>query len=418
MPDTLSNDGMSSKRLLLLAATTGYQTQSFADAARLLGLDMVMATDRCHVLDDPWGDHAVAVRFEDPEAAAVELCQLAPPPGAIVAIGDRPTSIAALVAERLGLRYHSPDAVAACRNKFLARERFRAAGLPVPRFVRVPLEGGVNSIGYPCVLKPLGLSGSRGVIRANDDSEFAAAFSRIRAILQSPEIVRMHEGQDRFIQVEEFIEGREFALEGIVTAGRLQTLAIFDKPDPLDGPYFEETIYLTPSSEPGQQRLIAATQSAITALGLTHGPIHAEMRLNDAGVWMLEVAARPIGGLCARALRFGDGAMSLEELILRHAIGEDVSGLKRESAASGVMMIPIPRNGIYQGVRGVAEAVAFADVVITAKEGQRLQRLPEGNSYLGFLFSRGTQPGQVEEALRRAHGQLQFEIAQQLKVVR
>ncbi len=409
---------MSSKRLLLLAATTGYQTQSFADAAHSLDLDMVMATDRCHVLEDPWGDHAVAVRFEDPEAAAAELAQLAPPPGAIVAIGDRPTSIAALTAERLGLPYHPPDAVAACRNKFLARERFRAAGLPVPRFVRLPLEGGANPIAYPCVLKPLGLSGSRGVIRASDDNEFDSAFARIRSILLSPEIVRLHDGQDRFIQVEEFIEGREFALEGLVTAGRLQTLAIFDKPDPLDGPYFEETIYVTPSREPGQQRLSDATQRAITALGLTHGPIHAEVRLNSAGVWMLEIAARPIGGLCARALRFAGGAMSLEELILRHALGEDVSGLERESAASGVMMIPIPKNGIYRGVRGVADAAAIADIVITAKEGQRLQKLPEGNSYLGFLFSRASGPLEVVEALRRAHGQLQFEIAQQLEVVR
>ena len=409
---------MTSKRLLLLAATTGYQTQIFADAAHSLGLDIVMATDRCHVLDDPWGDHAVPVRFEEPETAAVDLSQLVPPPGAIVAIGDRPTYIAALTAQRIGLPYHPPDAVAASRSKFLARERFRAAGLPVPRFVRVPLAGGANPIGYPCVLKPLGLSGSRGVIRANGESEFAGAFAQIRAILQSPEIVRMREEQDRFIQVEEFIEGREFALEGIVTAGRLQTLAIFDKPDPLNGPYFEETLYITPSREPDQQKLIDSTQRAVAALGLTHGPIHAEMRLNSAGVWMLEVAARPIGGLCARALRFAGGTMSLEELILRHALGEDVSGLERESAASGVMMIPIPRNGIYRSVKGVAEAAAIADVVITAKEGQRLQRLPEGNSYLGFLFSRGSCPREVEEALRLSHGQLQFEIAQQLEVVR
>lgn len=409
---------MTSKRLLLLAATTGYQTQIFADAAHSLGLDIVMATDRCHVLDDPWGDHAVPVRFEEPETAAADLSQLVPPPGAIVAIGDRPTYIAALTAQRIGLPYHPPDAVAASRSKFLARERFRAAGLPVPRFVRVPLVGGANPIGYPCVLKPLGLSGSRGVIRANGESEFAEAFAQIRAILQSPEIVRMREEQDRFIQVEEFIEGREFALEGIVTAGRLQTLAIFDKPDPLNGPYFEETLYITPSREPDQQKLIDSTQRAVAALGLTHGPIHAEMRLNSAGVWMLEVAARPIGGLCARALRFAGGTISLEELILRHALGEDVSGLERESAASGVMMIPIPRNGIYRSVKGVAEAAAIADVVITAKEGQRLQRLPEGNSYLGFLFSRGSSPRKVEEALRLSHGQLQFEIAQQLEVVR
>jgi hypothetical protein len=406
------------KRLLLLAATTGYQTQMFTEAAHSLDLDLVMATDRCHVLDDPWGDHAVPVRFEDPEAAASALAQLIPAPDAILAIGDRPTHIAALTAQHLGLPYNAPDAVTASRNKFMARERFGAAGLPVPRFARLPLSGGGNPIGYPCVLKPLGLSASRGVIRASDDAEFAEAFTRIRDILNGPEIVRMHEEHDRFIQVEEFIPGREFALEGIVTAGRLRVLAIFDKPDPLDGPYFEETIYLTPSREPGEERLIDATQSAIAGLGLTHGPIHAEMRVNPAGVWMLEVAARPIGGLCARSLRFDGGAIGLEELIVRHAIGEDISMYERESVASGVMMIPIPTNGIYRDVAGVEEASVFAEVIITAKEGQRLQKLPEGNSYLGFLFARRDSPQEVEDVLRNAHAQLHFDIARQLQVVR
>ncbi len=411
---------MSSKRLLLLAATTGYQTQIFADAGRALGIDLVMATDRCHVLDDPWGDQAVPVRFEDPEAAAVSLSQLVPPPEAIVAIGDRPTYIAALTAQHLGLPYNSSAAVTACRSKFLAREKFRMAGLLVPRFARVALLGGENPIGYPCVLKPLGLSASRGVIRADDDREFAEAFARIRAILQSPEIARMGDEQDRFIQVEEFMEGQEFALEGVVTAGQFQPLAIFDKPDPLNGPYFEETIYLTPSREPAQvqRQLMDATRRAVAALGLTHGPVHAEMRLNSAGVWMLEVASRPIGGLCARALRFEGGAISLEELILRHALGEDVSGMVREPEASGVMMIPIPKNGIYCRVSGVEAESAIAEVVITAKEGQRLQRLPEGNSYLGFIFSRGNSSEEVEQRLRSAHGKLQFDIAQQLEVVR
>jgi biotin carboxylase len=407
------------KRLLLLAATTGYQTKIFAEAAQSLGLDLVMATDRCHVLDDPWGDHALPVRFEEPEAAAANLAQLAPPPDAIVAIGDRPAYIAALTAQSLGLPYNSPESVAACRNKFLAREKFRSAGLPVPRFARLPLSGAANPIGYPCVLKPLGLSASRGVIRADDDREFAEAFARIRAILTSPEILRLHEEQDQFIHVEEFIEGREFALEGILTDGKLQVLAVFDKPDPLDGPYFEETLYITPSREPEASDLIATTERAIAALGLTRGPIHAEMRLNSSGVWMLEVAARPIGGICVKALRFGaNGSMSLEELILRHAAGEDVRRVERESKASGVMMIPIPKNGIYRGVANLEKASDIAEVIITAKEGQRLLRLPEGNSYLGFIFAAAATPDQAEDTIRRAHAELQFDIATQLEVVR
>jgi len=401
-------------RLLLIGATTGYQTRVFAEAAERLGYELILATDRCHVLDDPWGDRAVALRFEDPEGSAQTL---AAQPGfdGIVAVGDRPAYIAALAAGLLGvIPYNSPASVDACRNKFLARERFRAAGLLVPEFHRVPLSEGperaAEQARYPCVLKPLGLSASRGVIRADNPAEFVIAFRRIENLLADPDIARLHEDQDRFLQVETFIEGREFALEGLLTRGQLRVLAIFDKPDPLNGPFFEETIYITPSREdPSTQRaIVQTTEAAIRALGLSHGPIHAEMRVNSRGVWMLEVAARPIGGLCARVLP------GLEELILRHASDEDAGSIALGAPAAGVMMIPIPREGIYVDAEGLHQARAqpgIEDVVITAKQGQKLIPLPEGASYLGFIFARGESPDAVDRALRSAHRQLHFEIA-------
>jgi hypothetical protein len=407
------------RRLLLIGATTGYQTRVFAEAAERLGYELILATDRCHVLDDPWGDRAIALRFEDPLGAAATLAAETRIDG-IVAVGDRPAYIAALAAERLGIPYNSPDSVAASRNKFLARERFRAAGLPVPEFRRVSLSEGpvraAQQVSYPSVLKPLGLSGSRGVIRANNPAEFVLAFRRIESLLADPDIARLHEDQDRFLQVESFIEGREFALEGLLTQGRLRVLAIFDKPDPLNGPFFEETIYITPSREdPSAQRaIIQTTEAGIRALGLTHGPIHAEMRINSRGVWMLEVAARPIGGLCARVLP------GLEELILRHAAGVDPGDIGMPAPASGVMMIPIPREGIYVDVEGLDRARAqpgIEDVIITAKQGQKLIPLPEGASYLGFIFARNESPDTVDRALRSAHRQLRFEIATALPVV-
>lgn len=407
------------KRLLLIGATTGYQTVVFAEAAKRLGFQLVLATDRCHVLDDPWGDHAQPLRFEDPEGAARTVVAEAKVEG-IVAVGDRPAYIAALAAQLLGIPYNSPGAVLACRNKFLARERFRAAGLLVPEFQRIALADGPHPAAacakYPCVLKPLGLSASRGVIRANNLEEFAAAFRRIQALLADPEIARLHDQQDQFLQVESFIEGREFALEGILIHGRLQVLALFDKPDPLDGPYFEETIYITPSRESAetQHEMIRTTEAAIQALGLSHGPIHAEMRVNSRGVWMLEVAARPIGGLCARVLP------GLEDLILRHAAGEEVSDIEMPTPAAGVMMIPIPREGIYVAVNGLDNARAtpgIEDILITAKQGQRLVPLPEGNSYLGFIFARGGTFGDVEQALRDSHAKVQFEIVAVLPVL-
>jgi biotin carboxylase len=407
------------KKLLLIGATTGYQTGVFAEAAGRLGFDLTLATDRCHVLDDPWGDRALALRFEDPQGAAAAIAAETHVDG-IVAVGDRPAYIAALAAQRLGIPYNSPDSVLASRSKFLARERFRAAGLLVPEFRRIALADGPHSaaqtVRYPCVLKPLGLSASRGVIRANNAQEFAAAFRRIQMLLADPDIARLRDQQDQFLEAEDFIEGREFALEGILINGRLRVLALFDKPDPLDGPFFEETIYLTPSrqAETVRREIVRTTEAAVQSLGLQHGPVHAEMRVNPRGVWMLEVAARPIGGLCARVLP------GLEDLILRHAAGQDVRNIPMRTDAAGVMMIPIPREGIYVAVEGLEEARAtpgVEDIIITAKPGQKLVPLPEGNSYLGFIFARGELLDDVERALRRSHARLSFEIATALRVL-
>ena len=407
------------KKLLLIGATTGYQTGVFAEAAGRLGFDLTLATDRCHVLDDPWGDRALALRFEDPQGAAAAIAAETHVDG-IVAVGDRPAYIAALAAQRLGIPYNSPDSVLASRSKFLARERFRAAGLLVPEFRRIALADGPHSaaqtVRYPCVLKPLGLSASRGVIRANNAQEFAAAFRRIQMLLADPDIARLRDQQDQFLEAEDFIEGREFALEGILINGRLRVLALFDKPDPLDGPFFEETIYLTPSrqAETVRREIVRTTEAAVQSLGLQHGPVHAEMRVNPRGVWMLEVAARPIGGLCARVLP------GLEDLILRHAAGQDVRNIPMRTDAAGVMMIPIPREGIYVAVEGLEQARAtpgVEDIIITAKPGQKLVPLPEGNSYLGFIFARGELLDDVERALRRSHARLSFEIATALRVL-
>jgi biotin carboxylase len=258
------------------------------------------------------------------------------------------------------------------------------------------------------------LSASRGVIRANDPGEFVTAFERIAAILARPDAAPP-EGARRALLVEEFVPGREIALEGLLVGGSLHVLAIFDKPDPLDGPFFEETIYVTPSRLPAatQARVSVVTRDACSALGLTEGPIHAELRIHDRGPFVLEVAARSIGGLCARTLTFGTG-LSLEELILCHALGRPLESLERERRAAGVMMIPIPRAGHLVSVSGAEEATAVEaveDVVITMHPGQEVVPLPEGWQYLGFIFARAETPAVVERALREAHGRLRIDIA-------
>src|SRR5215475_15952165 len=298
-------------RVLLLATTTGYQTRAFGEAAERLGIDIVFATDRCDMIDDPWGDHALTIRFYDEAASVATIVAAAErsPIDGVIAVGDRPTVIAARVMKALGLPGHPRSAAAVARNKQATREHFKAAGLPTPAFIEGTLAddpGHFVPIGFPMVVKPLALSGSRGVMRVDDERGLAAALSRIRELLAGADIRAERHEAHKLLLAEQFIEGREFAVEGLMNRGSLDVVAIFDKPDPLDGPFFEETLYVTPSlaSSDTQASIVRTVTDAVNALGLYHGPIHAECRVNKRGVFVLEVAARPIGGLCARALRF------------------------------------------------------------------------------------------------------------------
>jgi ATP-grasp domain/L-amino acid ligase C-terminal domain 2/ATP-grasp N-terminal domain len=423
---------MQPKRALVFAGKLGYQTRSFDEAARKLGVELVLVTDRCHQLEDPWGDRAIPVHFETPEAAAytvLEAVRTGAPMDGILALGDRPALTASYVARGLSVAYNHPLAVDACRSKLRMREVFRDAGLRVPWFRGVPLkptpEPELLGILYPCVLKPLSLSASQGVVRANSRSEFLAAVATIRGVLESPEVLASREPNLDQIIVEGYISGTEVALEGLLTDGRLRVLAVFDKPDPLTGPYFEETIYVTPSRLPSEQvvEIENCAREAVRALGLSHGPVHAEFRINEEGVWPLEVAARPIGGLCGRALRFASPlsgkVIGLEELLLRHAVELPGHDCPRESAASGVMMIPVPQSGVLEKVEGeeaAEQTQKITELHVTARLHDFVAAWPEGASYLGFLFARAATPAEVEKALRAAHAKLKFTLAPRLAV--
>jgi biotin carboxylase len=411
------------KRLLLLVPTTTYRTEDFMEAARRLDVDLVVAAERPNVMAGEFPDHLLTVPFDDPERAAGEVAEYARrrPLDAVVPVDDETTLVGAAIAARLGLRCNPVGAVAAARNKRLMRERLAKAGVAGPAFTTVSVDedpvAAARRMAYPCVLKPLMLSASRGVIRADDPAAFVRAFERVRAILAEPEVAGLGEGTDQIL-VEAFVPGVEVALEGLLIAGALSVLALFDKPDPLDGPHFEETIYVTPSRLPGAtQRAIAETTAhAARALGLEDGPIHAELRLDARASAeaprpvMLELAARSIGGLCSRTLRFGTG-LTLEDLILRRALDLPIASLEREGRAAGVMMIPIPRAGALERVEGLDAARAvplIEDVTISAHPGEILVPLPEGHRYLGFIFARGDDPAGVERALRDAHARLTF----------
>ena len=411
----------------MLVPTTTYRLDDFLQAAARLNIEVILASNRCHVLAAQWPDHwGISLPFSTPrEAVDKALAALRGKPiNAVVAADDHTTILAAMLAERLGLPGNSTESAERTRNKLSLRRALADGGLLSPKFfvakIDSPPEQYLPQVEFPVVLKPLLLSGSRGVIRADNPDEFVAAFHRLATLLRGREFFQIRSTAAKHILIESYIPGIEVAIEGLLTRGKLRALAIFDKPDPLEGPFFEETIYVTPSrlSRETQHAIHVAASEACKILGVQHGPIHAEARLNEQGIFILEVAARTIGGLCSRTLKFG-ADISLEELTLRHAVGENVDNILTLSSASGVMMLPIPRSGRLRAVSGVEAARAvphIQNLTITIPIDNLVAALPEGASYLGFMFARAETPEQVEKALREAQRKLQFDIQPALAV--
>lgn len=392
------------RRVVLVLPTSSYKAADFVAAAAALGAEVVVASDREQLLAAT--DAALTVDLDDPgsTASAVAGLDARAPVDAVVAVDDQGVVVAAEAAARLGLPHNPPDAVAATRDKAALRRRLAASEVRQPAF-RLIEGDALPDLPLPWVVKPLGLSGSTGVIRVDDPADARPTFRRVRAIA----------GDDAEpLLVETFVPGPEVAVEGLLRNGVLEVLAVFDKPDPLEGPYFEETIYVTPSRHPSATlaELARLVQQACAAVGLREGPVHAEARLGPEAPVLLEVAARSIGGLCGRTLRFGAG-VSLEEIVLRHALGMPTDGLVREDVAAGVLMLPIPRSGTLRGVGGQDEARAVPGIVgleITVAPGRPVRALPEGDRYLGFVFARADTPGEVEAALRAAHDRLDVDV--------
>jgi len=407
-------------RILLLLPSTTYQARDFLDAARKMGVLVTVGTDHRQALESLTPATTLGMNFLAPEAAAKTVLRFAGkyPIDAVHGVDDDTSVLAAHLAHALGLPHNAPAATEAARDKHRRRVLLREGGLPYPWFERFAVtddpEACAARASYPCVLKPIFLAASRGVIRVDDPAGFVAAFRRIATLLADEAVVRRGREAARWILAEGYLPGGEVALEGLLTRGELTVLALFDKPDPLEGPYFEETIYVTPSRLPEETRRAIAerTAQACAALGLRHGPVHAELRFNPSGVYLLEVAPRVIGGLCARTLRFGTG-MSLEEVVLRHAVGAPIPTLEREGRAAGVMMLPIPGRGRFVEVRGrdaALEVPGVEDLQITIPRGDVVVPLPEGHRYLGFLFARGADPAAVEAALREGYRRLEIVI--------
>ena len=416
-------------RILLLLPTRTYRATDFLEAALKLDVEVVVASEAAATTADLSPRQSLVLDIAAPTVATQTILEFADtyPITAIVGVDDDTTLLATTASAALGLPHNPVASAKATRDKYRLRDTLSANGVSVPAYQRFSISedaveiakklGTDVPVNFPCVIKPLSLSASRGVIRADTPTEFVAAFQRTTKLLhalQEATEITSQEHASQYLLVEDYIPGIEVALEGILLDGELKVLALFDKPDPLEGPFFEETLYITPSrlSEDIQDALYHATAESADALGLQHGPVHAELRYNADGAHLIEIAARTIGGLCSRTLRFGTG-MSLEEVVIRHAIGQPIEALQREQQAAGVMMIPVPKAGILGEVRGKTAAYhvdGIVEVSITIPIGGEVVPLPEGARYLGFIFARAETPEAVEAALREAHRRLTFVI--------
>ncbi|MGI9667924.1 MAG: ATP-grasp domain-containing protein [Acidimicrobiia bacterium] len=398
----------------LVVPAESYRSADFVRAARSLRVDLVVASDGGVPMTDLGRSRTLNVDFERPEWSAARIAHLNPPPDAVIAGDDKGVVIAAMASHLLGIETNPVTAVSMTKDKAHMRGLLNSAGVRQPRFAmaaRRNTHTAANELGYPCVVKPRGLSASMGVIRVDTPDEAEFADGRIRRIIE-------HKGGDpeATLLVEEYVAGEEVAVEGLLTDGHLTVLAILDKPDPMVGPFFEETLFVTPSrhDDETQHAIADIVALAVRALGLVTGPIHAEVRLSEEGPVLIEIAARSIGGLCGRALSFGLLNESLEALIIRSALGMPGSGTESAVASTGVMMLPIPRAGLLAEIGGVADAAAVAGVTevdVTIPVGKPVVPLPEGDRYLGFIFAQGASPDAVEASLREAYEALDVRIA-------
>lgn len=396
-------------RAVVVLPSTTYRARDFVEAAEALGVDLVVASEQ----PPPFamGEGYVQIDCADPHRAAETIVALGDevPLDGVVAADDAGVVVAALAGKALGVAANDPSAAAATRDKLEMRRRFAASEISQPDFAVIEPGSAIDDrgVGYPAVAKPLNRSAGQGVIRVDTPDELSAAVPRIRSIIGD---------QQAPILVESFLGGDELAVEGLVRGGELAVLALFDKPGRATGPYFPETILVTPSRLPGpvQSEATRVAQRAVEAVGIEHGPVHIEVMADEGKVSVIELAARSIGGLCSRSLNFGLMGTTLETLVLRNTLGLDKPELQRERAASGVLMIPIPRSGTLEAVNGidrVREIEGITGVDLTIQPGSRVMSPPEGDRYLGFVFARGDTPDQVQSTLTRADALIDVKVS-------
>ena len=409
---------MGNSAVILIIPSASYRTGPFMNAIKKLDLKVLVISDKSQVFSGKYPDNLIIINFNHWKDKSVEISKWAKNNGlkAVIGVDEESIVLAANLSNFLNVDHNSIESVLLTKNKYLMRTELKKTGLCSPWFKIFSIYESsnkiINEISFPCVIKPTFLSGSRGVMRVNTKKELSEGIKTLNELLSLDELRKRAGKQSDYIMIEEYIPGKEVAIEGIVSEGKLTMLAIFDKPELLEGPTFEETIIVTPSvlTKKIQYSLLETLQIVVKALGIVKGPVHAEARINKNGNYILECASRSIGGLCSKVLEF-QGGISLEELILRAYLGRNIEKSKLIGNARGVMMMPTEKKGILKEIGGVKDALVVngvTDLQITVKPGEKLQPLPKGDRYLGFIFAEGNNQEFVINALKNAWSKIEI----------
>ena len=409
---------MGNSAVILIIPSASYRTGPFMNAIKKLDLKVLVISDKSQVFSGKYPDNLIIINFNHWKDKSVEISKWAKNNGlkAVIGVDEESIVLAANLSNFLNVDHNSIESVLLTKNKYLMRTELKKTGLCSPWFKIFSIYESsnkiINEISFPCVIKPTFLSGSRGVMRVNTKKELSEGIKTLNELLSLDELRKRAGKQSDYIMIEEYIPGKEVAIEGIVSEGKLTMLAIFDKPELLEGPTFEETIIVTPSvlTKKIQYSLLETLQIVVKALGIVKGPVHAEARINRNGNYILECASRSIGGLCSKVLEF-QGGISLEELILRSYLGRNIEKSKLIGNARGVMMMPTEKKGILKEIGGVKDALVVngvTDLQITVKPGEKLQPLPKGDRYLGFIFAEGNNQEFVINALKNAWSKIEI----------
>ncbi len=383
------------KKLLLVIPENSYKSNDFVVAAEKLGIDFLIITDSEQV-SSKFSDTVIINKF-DAELNKNNLKKLKDVTH-VLPVDHSALKFSGYLVDLLEVKGNKLESINLSMNKYESRKIFNSLlDIKVNNEIIKNIDD-VNTFinkNGTSVLKPIYGTASKSVLKINNVEKNKEQIEKL-----------MQDCFDQDLVIEEYIDGKEYALEGTIINSELKKIVIFDKPVEYKHPYFEESIYITPSelSSEAEKRVVSIVDKACKKIGLEDGPVHVEFKINENQIFIIEINPRMIGGLCSRCLSFGLFKVSLEEIILHAFMNNELKNIELLNNYVGVLMIPTPKSGKFISINKeeLENIPNISNVEITVPEGSDLLEPPYGDKYLGFAFSQGIDKKTVNESLLTA----------------